>query len=81
MMRKRGQTVRVMIALILGLAVLFLMSYFLFREGGTFGKETAQCETKLGTCIEKDDTCDGRIITATCPTGKPTCCVGLMGGT
>lgn len=81
-MAKRGQglPVNLLIIFILALVVLGLLSYFIFREGGAFGKGIAKCESRAGTCIATTETCDGRVIEATCPKEKPTCCLPFGGG-
>jgi len=83
MAQKRSQVLGpgVIVVLILALVVLGLLSYFLFREGGVFGKFIAECESRAGTCIGEGKPCDGRVIKALCPKERPACCVSLMGET
>jgi hypothetical protein len=80
---KRGAlSIEVVVSMILVLAVLALLSYFLFREGGTFSREIASCETRGGACIAQDAQCDGRVILAKCASSAaPRCCVSFTGET
>ena len=73
-------SIEVVVGMILALAVLALLSYFLFREGGTFSREIASCESRGGACIAQDAQCDGRVILAKCASSAtPRCCVSFAG--
>jgi len=75
-MKKGDISFGVIIMMILGLAVLALLSYFLFHEGGSFSKGIAACESRAGTCVGSTAACSGRVIEGKCPTDKAICCLG-----
>ncbi len=67
--------------IVIAVIALTVMTVVLFFFTGQFGDATDEiksCESRLGTCVDGEDDCDGRVLENTeCP-GSQVCCFDPM---
>ncbi|MFW6013871.1 MAG: hypothetical protein ACOCZ6_04335 [Nanoarchaeota archaeon] len=63
---------------VIAITVMAVVLIFFTGQFGDARGEIESCASRLGTCVESEDDCDGRVIDAECPDEKPDCCFDPM---
>lgn len=71
-------SITVMIAAVIGLAILVIFFTTFTSEAGSLSKNVLSCEAKGGECVAKD-TCTYQKTVWQCPAEKPECCFKTPG--